>query len=222
MDPHPEFNSRQGGRMAADDLVSDEEDLENDQERLCLDYLEWQKDKTVTREVKKPNAYGKLWKIITKSELGEYQEESWLKLLSLQVRGFLCKKLTIVRLQFPDPMITPLEKIKIQEIIGFLCHQYPALSFHICYTNTRKLTNDEKEQVIREAHGSIMAQHYGEKKTIERARTIGEWRNMEEEIIYFVKRCPACKLQKTARIKNQSEAVIPDTPIDPNPMFSDV
>ena len=104
--------------MAADDLISDEEDLPDDQERLYRDYLECQKDKTGTREVKKPNVYGKLWKIITKSELGEYQEESWLKFLSLQVRGFLCKKLTIVRLQFLDPMITLSEKIKIQEIIG--------------------------------------------------------------------------------------------------------
>ena len=91
MDPHPEFNSRQGGRMAADDLISDEEDLPDDQERLYRDYLQWQKDKTVNREVKKPNSCGKLWKIITKSELGEYEEESWLKFLSLQVRGFLSK-----------------------------------------------------------------------------------------------------------------------------------
>ena len=65
------FNSRQGGRITADDLISDEEDLPDDQERLQRDYLEWQKDKTFTREVKKPNAYGKLWKIITKFELGE-------------------------------------------------------------------------------------------------------------------------------------------------------
>ena len=82
------------------------------------------------------------------------------------------------------------------------------------------MTNDEKEQVIREAHGSIMAHHYGENKTIERARTIGEWRNMAEEIIYSVERCPVCQLQKTTRIKNQSEAVIPDTPIDLNDKIS--
>ena len=31
--------------------------------------------------------------------------------------------------------------------------------------------------------GSITAQHFGEKKTIERARTLGEWKNMDQEII---------------------------------------
>ena len=74
-------------------------------------------------------------------------------------------------------MITLLENIKIQGIIGFLCHQYPALSFHTCYTATRELTNDEKEEVIRKAHGSIMTQHYDENKAIERARTIGSLNN---------------------------------------------
>ena len=42
LDPHPKFNSRQGGRRAADDLMSDEEDLPDDQKRLYRDYLEWQ------------------------------------------------------------------------------------------------------------------------------------------------------------------------------------
>ena len=77
------------------------------------------------------------------------------------------------------------------------------------------MTNDEEKQVIREAHGSIMAQHYGKNKTIERAKTISELRNMEEVIIYFIKKCPICQQQKTTRIKNQSEAVIPDTPLTP-------
>ena len=60
INPHPEFNSRLGGRMAVDDLISDEEDLPDDLERLYRDYLEWQKDKTVIRKVQKSNTYGKL------------------------------------------------------------------------------------------------------------------------------------------------------------------
>ena len=43
---------------------------------------------------------------------------------------------------------------------------------------------------------------------------------MEEEIIYFGKRCPVCQLQKITRIKNQSESVISDTPVDPNDKIS--
>ena len=76
--------------------------------------------------MKKPNAYKKLWKIITKSELGEYQEEPWLKLLSLQ-----------------------------------------------------------------------------------EARTIGEWRNMEEEIIYCVERYPVCQLHKQLKLKVKAKLSSP-------------
>ena len=43
---------------------------------------------------------------------------------------------------------------------------------------------------------------------------------MEEEIIYFVKRCLICQLQKTTRIKTYSEAVIPNTSVDPNDKIS--
>ena len=70
------------------------------------------------------------------------------EIFHFKVQGLMGNKLTIVRLQFPYPMITPLEKIKIQEIKGFICHKYPALSFHTCCTVTRELTNDKSKQVI--------------------------------------------------------------------------
>ena len=50
-------------------------------------------------------------------------------------------------------MTTPSEQLKIQEIIGFLCHQYPALNFHICCTARRELTNDEKITILTEDLG---------------------------------------------------------------------
>ena len=126
------------------------------------------------------------------------------------------RKLTITRLHFGDPTLTPLEKIKVKNFINFLCFKYPEQSFHTCYTPRTELTNAEKEEIIKESHGSIMAQHYGETKTIERARTSGEWRNMEEEIIHFVKKCSIRQLKKTTRIKSQFEAIIPDTPVNPS------
>ena len=103
-----------------------------------------------------------------------------------------------------------------KEMLNFLCFKYPDQSFHICYTLWTELTNAEKEEIIKKSHGSIMAQRYGENKTIERARTLGGWRNMEEEIIHFVKKCPICQLQKTTRIKRQCKAIIQDTLVNPN------
>ena len=39
---------------------------------------------------------------------------------------------------------------------------------------------------------------------------------MEDGVIHFVKKCSICQLQKTTRIKRRCEAIIPDTPVNPN------
>ena len=39
---------------------------------------------------------------------------------------------------------------------------------------------------------------------------------MDQDIKDYVKKCPICQLQKTTRIKNQAESIIPDIPINPN------
>ena len=61
-----------------------------------------------------------------------------------------------------------------------------------------------------------MNQHFEENKTIYKARQLGEWKNMEHDVIKYVKKCPMCQLQKTTRVKRKAEAIIPDIPIDPN------
>ena len=145
-----------------------------------------------------------------------YDERKWLTKLDELNQDLMGRKLTITRLHFGDPTLTPLEKIRFKNFINFLCFKYPDQSFHTCYTPRTELRNAEKEGIIKESHGSIMAQRYGENKIIERARTLEEWRNMEDEIIYFVKKCSICQLKKTTRIKGQCEAIIPDTPVNPN------
>ena len=74
------------------------------------------------------------------------------------------------------------------------------------------MTQQEKHDILKESHRSVMTQHYGENKTIELARNLGEWRGLETD----VKRYAICQLQKTTRIKRRAEAVIPDTPTEPN------
>ena len=39
---------------------------------------------------------------------------------------------------------------------------------------------------------------------------------MDQDIKDYVKKCPICQLEKTTRIKNQSESIIPDIPLNPN------
>ena len=39
---------------------------------------------------------------------------------------------------------------------------------------------------------------------------------MDQDIKDYVKKCPIYQLQKTTRIKNQSESIIPDIPLNPS------
>lgn len=56
-----------------------------------------------------------------------------------------------------------------------------------------------------------MAQHFGENKSIARARELGMWPNMEAECIDYIKKCHTCQIQKLQRIKHKAEAIVPDT-----------
>lgn len=119
-------------------------------------------------------------------------------------------------MHFNDPTITSTETIKLKTLISFIGYKYPQLKIHTCYRATTELTMHEKQQIIRESHGSIMAQHFGENKSIARARELGTWPNMENDIIQFVKSCETCQTQKLTRIKRKAEAIIPDTPTNLN------
>ena len=60
-------------------------------------------------------------------------------------------------------------KTQLQEMMEFLSNYYPHLNFHLCFTPTRELTNEEKQALIKEEHST----HLGEKNTSEKAKTIG-------------------------------------------------
>ena len=70
--------------------------------------------------------------------------------------------------------------------MDFLLNFCPQLNFHLFFTPTR------------ESHST----HLGERNTLEKAKTIGLWLGMENEIKKYVRSCPICQLQETKRIKN--------------------
>ena len=200
------------------------EKTNEERKKLNDDYYRWFSQPTETREVEKPNANGKLWRQLIKREcatsssvnMGSYHETKWLAAINSVALETLNRKLGILRLHFNDPTITSTERIKLKTLVAFILHKYPQLKIHTCYRSTTELSEEEKKQIIQESHGSVMAQHFGENKSIARARELGTWTNMEEDIIKFVKSCDVCQTQKLTRIKRKAEGIIPDTPTDPN------
>ena len=58
------------------------------------------------------------------------------------------KKLAIIRFIFGDSLFTPLQKEVLQEMMEFLSNYYPQQNYHICFTNMRELTKEEKSNII--------------------------------------------------------------------------
>ena len=112
--------------------------------------------------------------------------------------------LRIVRIHFLDPTITPIEKIKLENLLNFLSNKEGNLNFHVCYSPQSELTAIEKDDIIKEAHGSIVNENFGENKTIDEARQFGEWKDIENDAIKSMKKCPVCQLQKTIRVKKEN------------------
>ena len=72
----------------------------------------------------------------------------------------------------------------------------------------RELTKEEKSNIIKEAHSF----HMGETNILEKAKKIELWIGMDQEIKNYVRKYPICQLQKTTRVKNQVESILPDIP----------
>lgn len=52
----------------------------------------------------------------------------------------------------------------------------------------QRINSRRKARILREAHSSIANRHFGENKSIEKARQLCEWKNMETDVINFVKK----------------------------------
>ena len=223
--PLPEVINEINARNITQDSIVSEVEIEETSiwhEKYCR----WLENPTESRTIYKPNAKGKLWIKIIKNEMRKsencvilppFEEKTWVEKLG-QIIDYVLhqRKHTIVRLHLADPSITPIEKIKLNKIIAFFEKEFNKNKFFICLSPIGELSEQEKGQIIRGSHGSTASQHFGENKTIFRARERGTWTNMEKDIIEYVKTCPTCQIYKKTRIRPKDEAIITDTATEPN------
>ena len=168
---------------------------------MYSDFTNWRLQLSTGNVQIKPNVIRKLWKETNEQNMPLKNEEEFLSNPRWLIEEFVNKIPTIVRLIFEDPLFTPIRKETLQKIIEFLSNYYPPLNFHQCFTATRVLTKEEDEKILKEAHLT----HLGEMNTLERAKKIGLWLRMDQEVREYVIKCPICQLQKTKRIKSQAK-----------------
>lgn len=224
--PEPDTSNDTGVNFDPIESIVPEETPGEIPSKIYDEFCEWMANPTENRSVYSSNANSKLWVQVIKNPARQkqncimippYDEKVWIEILDKHIDHIIVnKKLGRVRLHLSDPCITVLEKVKFKRLISFFEAKYEHVTFIICVTPNSLLTDQEIGDIIRESHGQTATQHFGEFKTIQRARELGSWPNMEKEISEYVKRCPVCQLHKKTRIRAREEAIVTDTPTEPN------
>ena len=100
-----------------------------DEQEIFKEFSKWKKDHRSNKIKIKPAAGGKNWIKISKKNifsllrirLPDYNEEIWIKLLYVKFKDFVAKKnWKILKFHLEDPLITNLERLRVQDMLNFL------------------------------------------------------------------------------------------------------
>lgn len=189
--------------------IPDEEETVSPDEQLLRDYERWKTSPTAAPI--KLTANRPHWTQLTYSLLGQYNEKTWINRLH-----------DLMALQHDRPKIAfgigdymkPLHITSAQLMIRFLLKDYPGKPLLFAQYPNREYTAQEIKQILIENHDN--SQHQGENKTIERIKSKHYWKNLETDVTNYIKHCDICQRNKLTRIRPKEEAVITDTPSEPN------
>ncbi|CAK9825385.1 Retrovirus-related Pol polyprotein from transposon 412 [Anthophora retusa] len=182
-------------------------DLEKD---YYDDYIAWKENITPSPITQKPNRPDFLQ--IVKLDLGEFNERTWVNKLS---KHFIqCKKKQL-SIGINDLEITNLEKVHVQLMLRFLSTQFPQIKLIFGADPPIDYSLEEKETILRENHNEIVG-HLGINRTLKRIQENHNWTGLEKDVTEFIGNCETCQREKLVRIRQKEDAVITDTPLEPN------
>ncbi|XP_076301613.1 uncharacterized protein LOC143219562 [Lasioglossum baleicum] len=73
---------------------------------------------------------------------------------------------------------------------------------------------EDRQEIIHEAHDSLIGGHKGVTKTYNRIRSRFHWPHMRNEIQDYIRKCKSCQEQKLVRTKTRQPMLITDTPLE--------
>lgn len=84
----------------------------------------------------------------------------------------------------------------------------------ICYGKLKSPPIENRGQIIREFHESLIGGHRGVTKTYRKVRERFYWPSLRKEIQDFIRRCVGCQEQKLVRAKTREPMLLTETPAD--------
>ena len=157
------------------------------------------------------------WIQLSRSRLGDFNEEQWVNNLNTFIHEILDKlRQNNMRIQLNDNTFNSTEKSFIQNFLSFIVNRIPNIQISFCPNSYRELQPNEITKILYENHNAYSTLQFGENKTIERIKQRYYWKNMDEDIANFVKKCKTCQIQKLTRVRPTELPVISDTPTEAN------
>lgn len=177
--------------------------------QLLQDFSNWQADESIPPVLKiTPNQTN--YYQITKLELGDFDESTWLKKLN-EI------SLTNNKIGIGDKLITEHEKNQIKTILTFMNDKIRPIIF--AWNPVQILTDEEIDTIIKENHNDVIG-HFGVQRTYQRIKNAHKIPHLMKKIEQYIKICETCQTEKLTRIRPKEKPVITDTPFMPNDKIS--
>lgn len=180
-------------------------------EQLLNEYYAWKQGKDKVLHAKH-TANREQFVQINKDMLGDFNDFRWFHNLNHLVE--LHSEDKTFRFGISSDF-TKTEQLEIELMITFITRGSDKNLF-LAFGDIRNYTKQEKLEIIREAHNGDYSMHLGENKTRERIKERHFWKSLDRDVEEFIKTCDICQKNKLTRIRPREEAIIPDTPLNPN------
>lgn len=109
-----------------------------------------------------------------------------------------------------------LHKLPTKELFNILEEIFEGTNQQItlCNCTIITLSIEDRQEIINEAHDSLVGGHKGVTKTYKRIRSRYQWPEMRNEIQDYIRKCQSCQEQKLVRAKTRQPMLITDTPME--------
>lgn len=89
------------------------------------------------------------------------------------------------------------------------------ITITICTGEIQLPLENEREDIIRYYHESLIGGHKGVTKTYRRIRSLFDWPRLRRDVEDYIRSCQSCQEQKLVRVKTREPMLITDTPARP-------
>ena len=107
-----------------------------------------------------------------------------------------------------DKQITQFSIIRLEGLTTLTCYERTRTMFRYLFKNTNiKVTiykeqyfsKEEKLQIIKEYHDTLVGGHQGVSRTIKRLKLKYQWKNMKQDVGDYIKNCAVCQKGKSGK-----------------------